>query len=164
MYANISHILSHKRVPQVACVVLGCLIFFELAIGFFYDFNPSSPSKPTIESIPPSEETSLTALNKPFFGVYIPARIDSGDIKQSYANLTLVGILFSSDEKQSQAIIRLENAVEQIFHMGDKLAGGITIKRITPEGVLFERHNALERLTLPKNELLFEPLAKPLEE
>ena len=50
------------------------------------------------------------------------------------------------------------------YKIGDKIPGGAIIKRIMAGGVLAERNGALESLSLPKNDLTFEPVAKPLQE
>ncbi len=94
-------------------------------------------------------------LNTAFFGDYIPQSI--GEIKKSMLNVKVVGILYSTREADSQAIIKTADGQEQTYRKGDKLPGGVVIQRITPDGVLVMHNNSLESLSLPKNELIFAP-------
>ena len=101
-------------------------------------------------------------LTEPFFGKYIPKAIDDASVKESVLNVKVVGILFAAREEDSHVILKVASGHEQTFGVGDTVSGGAVIKRITAQGVLFERNGALESLSLPKNELIFDAQAKPL--
>lgn len=101
-------------------------------------------------------------LTTNFFGDYVPKNIIDGNIRQSMLDLTVVGIVFSTDERESYVILRAAAGRERTFKVGDNVPGGAMIKRITADGVLVLRNGVLERLSLPKNELIFEPPSRPL--
>lgn len=101
-------------------------------------------------------------LLKPLFGHYIPTNLNDASVKESVLNIEVVGILFSSNNADSQVILQSGGGKEQTFRVGDTLTGGAVIKRITPEGMLIERVGVLESISLPKNELIFEAQPKPL--
>ena len=98
----------------------------------------------------------------PLFGVYVSKDLNEKDIKKSVLNVTLVGVLLASKEKYSQVIIRSVQGQEKIYKLGDEIPGGAAIKRIMANSVWVERDGQLESLSLPKNNLTFEPVAKPL--
>lgn len=116
---------------------------------------------PIKATAPHSTDSSLGVL-KPFFGDYIPTNIHDAGVKESVLNVEVVGILFSDQDADSQVIIQSAGGHEHTFRMGDTLPGGAVIKRITPQGMLIERMGALESISLPKNELIFEAQPRPL--
>ncbi|WBV65068.1 type II secretory system protein LspC [Legionella pneumophila] len=145
--------------------LFGILIIFEW-ISLFYPLT-------YVRAIPVSNTKSITGMreenlnyifNTSLFGVYVPADLNEDNVKQSMLNVTLVGILFADKIEESQVIIRFASGEEKTYNVGDKIPGGATIKRIMPGGVLVERDGTLESLSLPKNDLTFEPVAKPLKE
>lgn len=64
--------------------------------------------------------------------------------------------------ENSQVIIRLANGEEKNYKVDDKIPGGALIKKIMSGGILVEHNGSLESVSLPKTELMFEPVAKPL--
>lgn len=121
---------------------------------------------------PTEENASLQMRNKQglidnilkssLFGEYVPNDLNA--VKKSMLNVTLVGILLGGSKEQSQVIIGSAGGDELNYKVGDTIPGGAIIKKITADGVLVERNGTLESLSLPKNDLTFEPLAKPLKE
>lgn len=110
-----------------------------------------------------AEINSQSALfKKNIFGLYVADVSVDSEIKQSTLDAQILGILFSPDEKDSQAIIRVGGGPESYYQIGDTLPGGAVIKQISKEGVIVLYRGALESLSLPKNELLFEPPVKVL--
>ncbi len=66
-------------------------------------------------------------------------------------NLTLKGVLAATPMKMASAIIAQgKNGKEDIYGIGDKMPGGVTIKEIHPEYVVLERSGRLETLKLQK--------------
>lgn len=128
----------------------------------------SSPSKvlPKVAesreaSIQPSSYHEITQAS--LFGVFVPN--DLANVKKSMLNVTLVGILFADPIEDSQVIIQDSSGEALNYKLGDKIPGDASIKRITSMGVLVERNGALESLSLPKNDLTFEPVTEdPLKE
>jgi general secretion pathway protein C len=67
-------------------------------------------------------------------------------------NLVLKGVFAAVPMKTASAIIaKGKNGKEEIYGIGDKLPGGVTIKEIHPEHVVLERKGQLETLYMPKN-------------
>ena len=110
------------------------------------------------------QDMSSHILTSSLFGVYVPDNLSEANVKKSMLDVTLVGILLSDRPDDSQVIIRSSNGDEKTYKPGDPVPGEAVIKRITANGVLVERHGVLESLSLPKNELTFEPVPKPLKE
>lgn len=66
-------------------------------------------------------------------------------------NLTLKGVLASTPMDMASAIIAQgKKGKEEIYGIGDKMPGGVTIKEIHPEYVVLERGGRLETLKLQK--------------
>ena len=77
-------------------------------------------------------------------------------------NVNLVGVLLGNTMDESQVIIQSANGEEQTYKIDDMIPGDAVIKKIMANGVLVERNGTLESLSLPKNDLTFEAVAKPL--
>jgi general secretion pathway protein C len=161
--------LFRPIVYKMVCIGFILLVVMQIITDFthYFEFERRVMS----HRVPQSEgETKLNqqednvALSMPFFGDYVPKNINESDVKRSMLNLTIVGILLAAQEEESKVMIRTANGRDQTFKVGDMLPGGVTIKRITADGVLVNRNGELESLTLPKNELIFEAPAKPLSE
>ncbi len=167
MYMEVKTVLLRPIVPILACLVFATLIIWQVWAGILLVLS-ADMSAGTNDSMRAEREiaTRSHALNKglqmPFFGEHVPESLHDANIKQSMLDLDVVGILFADNEQNSQVIIRTAGGQDKIFSVGDSLPGGVIIKRITPEGVLVGRNGSLESLSFPKNELIFEPPAKPL--
>jgi general secretion pathway protein C len=142
--------------------VFSLLIIGEYSTLFISSLpNPvADPHLPVITKV----DSTNHILNTALFGVYVANDLNDNNVKKSMLNVTLVGILFGNKGGESQVIIRTANGEEQTYSINDKIPGGALIKRITAGGVLVQRNGALESLSLPKNDLIFEPLAQPLKE
>ncbi|WP_392537680.1 type II secretion system protein N [Legionella sp. 227] len=130
------------------------LIFSPIKIQAAPDVGKEVP-------IIPQQNSFDAILHSSLFGVYVSNNLSS--IKKSMLNVTLVGILFANKLNNSQVIIRSATGEEKTYKLGDTIPGGAVIKRIMASGILVERNGTLESLSLPKNELIFEPVAKPLQ-
>lgn len=98
------------------------------------------------------------------FGEYMPLNLNDATVRQSTLDAEVAGILFSKNPELSQAILRFSDGLERSFRVGDKLPGGAVIRRITADGILVWHNGALESLSLPKNNLTFEPPLRPMPE
>jgi general secretion pathway protein C len=153
--------------PQkIAAIFVFFLTFFlfmwELIAVF--QFAEKKPLVPLANTMP--EKTSLSDDSPLFttrlFGTYVSQNLTDADIKQSMLDAEVVGILFSAREDESQAIIQVGGGRQKTYVVGDILPGGTIIKRIMEKGVVVLHKEALESLSLPKNELIFEAPAKLL--
>ncbi|PWY57424.1 general secretion pathway protein GspC [Legionella qingyii] len=142
--------------------LLSILIITEYATLLFSPVPIQAEPETTNEMPVISKQNSFDAiLHSSLFGVYVSDNLST--IKKSMLNVTLVGILFANQINDSQVIIRSADGEENTYKLGDTIPGGAVIKRIMASGILVERNGTLESLSLPKNELIFEPVAKPLE-
>lgn len=137
------------------------LIITEFATLIFSPLNSQAVEKNTEMPVIAKESSFDAILHSSLFGVYVSNNLST--VKKSMLNVTLVGILFANKINDSQVIIRSADGEENTYKLGDTIPGGAVIKRIMSSGVLVERNGNLESLSLPKNELIFEPVAKPLE-
>jgi len=92
----------------------------------------------------------LTTAN--IFGVSNKALVQKQtNVPETRLNLTLKGVLAATPMTMASAIIaRGKNGKEDIYGIGDKVPGGVTIKEIYPEHVVLERSGQLETLKLQK--------------
>ncbi|MCH9689896.1 MAG: general secretion pathway protein GspC [Gammaproteobacteria bacterium] len=147
---------------KIIAGVLLALIVFEWISGIRaavrLDKTTTSYNKPVFK-----KTASLKALIKssavtvPLFGDYVPNDVEGAGVERSSLDVSVVGILFASDENASHVMLALPGGEVKSFGVGDKLPGGAVIKRITSEGVLLLYQGRMESLILPKNELLFSP-------
>ena len=162
------HALFSTRYVQWINIAL--ILFFSILIItdwftlFLSPVTTQSVSE-TPKELPVMEKKSTSdgVLHSPLFGVYVSnISNDLSGVKKSMLNANLVGILFAAEMDDSQVIIQSANEEEKTYKFGDIIPGGAVIKRIMASGVLVEREGAIESLSLSKNELIFEPMAKPL--
>ncbi|WP_298624054.1 type II secretion system protein N [uncultured Legionella sp.] len=168
MKFDIHHLVSPRYAKWIIISLISLfsvLILFEYTSLFFPGNQQSSSSDIVINSQGEAKQDSFNAiLNTSLFGVYVPDNLNEDSVKKSMLDVTLVGILLADDMEESQVIIRSSSGEEKTYKLDDKIPGGAVIKRIMAGGVLVERNGNLESLSLPKNDLTFEPVAKPLKE
>lgn len=163
----IKSIVARPLVLQIVCAIFVFLIIWQIFYGavFFRNLNHvvsvHESRNAEDKAVQNNNQTSLKESHI-LFGYYVPKNLDAGGVRQSQLNLTVVGVILATDEKDSEVILQKPNGEEHFYHVGDKLPGGGVIKRITPKGVLVAREGALERLTLPQEEIRFEAPAEPL--
>lgn len=166
MKFDLHYLLSAKYAQWVSIALIS--LFSMLIVIEFSNLRFSPVNIPKI----PEKNIAITAkknsfesiLHSSLFGVYVSNDLNENSVKKSMLNVTLVGILFADKKGDSQVIISSANGEEKTYKVGDTIPGDAVIKRIMASGVLVERHGTLESLSLPKNELTFEPVAKPLQE
>ena len=168
MKFDLNYLFSAKYAQWISIVLIAffiSLIIFQCSTLMF-----SAPAEPQLSSHDKNmpavaqQDSFGSILKASLFGIYVPNNVNEGNVKKSMLNVTLVGILLADHIEDSQVIIRSASGQERTYELGDSIPGDAVIKRITADGVFVERHGALESLSLPKNELTFEPVAKPLKE
>lgn len=167
MHLDIRKIMMLPWIPKVICGVLALGLSWQLSTGVYTMLHPISlvpgdHSMPIVNPIKSTQKILRVILQSALFGEYIPNNLNDQQVKQSSLNMEVIGVLFGKSPQESQVIIRSADGEENVYLVGDALPGGVKVKRITPEGVLFEHEGALESLSLPKNELIFHPQDKPL--
>ncbi|ASQ45562.1 type II secretion system protein N [Legionella clemsonensis] len=157
---------AYNNPKLLITIVLFFLIFFLFLwemINFFQSDRQLTVA--TTYRKKPAQETLHSRspiFTVPLFGEYVPANLADADIKESMLDAEIVGIMYDSKEEYSQVIIKTGGGQEKVYSIGDSLPGGAIIKRISPDGIVVLHNGALESLSLPKNELIFEAPAKPL--
>lgn len=166
MKLDMTYFLSSKHARWL---IIGLVILFSLlTLGefakLFWSFaEPDTSSNNEQVITHASPKNSLDALlQSSLFGVYVSNDLNSGNVKKSMLNITLVGILLGHSSETSQVIIRMANGDEKNYKVNDKIPGGALIKKIMLDGILVDHNGSLESVSLPKTELIFEPVAKPL--
>lgn len=168
MKFDIHYLLSARYAKWIIMSLISLfslLIIIEFA-GILLPYSKTSVTseKETVPLGGEKQDSFRDILNSSLFGVYVPNDLNEGSVKKSMLNVELVGILFADKIDESQVIIRSSSGEEKTYKIGDKIPGGAVIKRIMAGAVLVERDGNLESLSLPKNDLIFEPVAKPLKE
>jgi len=155
-------------IPKLLCIVLLSLIAMEWLLGLknLLTFNPgqvrlfaaqaSAPNKVPVQPTP--------AVILPLFGDALT--IDAHDITVEFTplKLNLVGILYAPLQEDCEVIVQMPDKQEHIFHVGDTLIEGATLKQVQRDEIFIIRQGRIERLSLPEKGLRFDPPAKPLGE
>ncbi len=149
----------NRRLAAVATMLLiiACAwLLVELTWIFFPQGDQSTMpvvqrTKPLINNQAQQDNfKQLTSAN--VFGVSEKAALQQqSKAPETKLNLTLKGVLATSPMEMASAIIAQgKNGKEDIYGIGDKMPGGVTIKEIYPEYVVLERSGRLETLKLQK--------------
>ncbi|MDH5710358.1 MAG: type II secretion system protein GspC [Gammaproteobacteria bacterium] len=155
-----------RRLPVVLNVVLiiGCAQLLSEAIWMLVDDTNNritsviAPVNTTIARKPDnankSQQAFRTLSSAHVFGVAETktAEIKSDDAPDTKLNLVLRGVLSAGTPEIASAIIaRGENGPEEIYGIGDKIPGGVTLREIHPEHVILEIQGRIEALRMEKN-------------
>lgn len=156
--------IPFKMMLNPTYALVGCSLFFlclmlwnVLALwhwqGSFVESTMPVKVNPPTDHLPQS-------LNSPFFGAYKTSLSDES-IEHSQLNYVIVGIMFSTQPKLSQAVIRDEAGTEKLYRVGDELKMGVTIEAIEPFRVVVSNQGNFESLNLHKDVLRFDTPPKP---
>jgi general secretion pathway protein C len=161
IYALISN--EPKQWIAIAVFIIALLLFIMELVSLYQTLStPENITKPVMIK---TQEVAITEKSPvftwPMFGEYVP-NLEDATIKQSKLDLKVVGILYSSEKKASRVIIKASDGKDQSYVVGDSLPGGAVIKKIDRKSVIVLYNGALESLSFPKNELLFQSPPKPL--
>ncbi|RUR13262.1 type II secretion system protein N [Legionella sp. km772] len=165
MKLDLAYFLSakHARWLIISLISLFSLLTLAEFSKLFWTSETPGLASTNEQIIRQAPKNSLDALlHSSLFGVYVSNDLNSNNVKKSMLNITLVGILLGNTSENSQVIIRLANGEEKNYKVDDKIPGGALIKKIMLGGILVEHNGNLESVSLPKTELIFEPIAKPL--
>lgn len=89
------------------------------------------------------------------FGVYAS---DVKNLPSAQINLSLNGILYSTDPNQSRAFLSIPGQMTKAYKLGDTITGtDIVIKEILPRGVILIQSGQLLNLSLPEPALNMAP-------
>lgn len=165
MKLDSSYFLSAQQARWIIVFLISLFSLLTLweVSRLFWSIDSEIPASSTKELAKPVTDNSLDELARSsLFGVYISNDLTSDNVRKSMLNITLVGILLGNTPEDSQVIIQMSNGEEKNYKIDEQIPGGALIKKIMAGGILVEHNGALESVTLPKSELIFEPVAKPL--
>lgn len=93
-------------------------------------------------------------LNAQLFGRYqveqAPAATALSEAPDTRLNLTLVGILAGSSQRDSRALIAQSNGSEEPYALGADVIAGVSLQAIFPDRVILSRSGQLETLRLDR--------------
>ena len=167
MHVNIKNIVLNTKTPKILAGVLAFVLLLEWGLGVREARQLEQTTEPITppvvkKSEPVKHVKQHDAVGVNFFGEYVPHAVGDTGVERSKLNASIIGILYSSDEKASQVLMIVQGHADTVFRVGDTIPGGAVIKRITPEGILLMRGGAMESLSLPKQELRFAPPPQPM--
>ncbi len=165
---DLKTICSQLILPQVMIVLLTLALIGEIYSGLRTIFTLDNSMKKqdlTTKIVLATEKNTASAagLTTHFFGAYVPIDVTTADVKATMLDLKIVGIMYSTKDSASQIIIQTAGGAQKTYNIGDTVAEGVVIRKITSEGALLAHHGSLESLSLPKPALSFEPPPKPLD-
>ncbi len=168
VYADLKVAWSKPWVPRILCGVLLLFTMIEILLGLLAFFSSESLGDDQSSSLEiaaePVPRDRAEVVKIPFFGDYMPENLAEADVKRSALRLSVVGIIYSLQEDESQVLLQLPDKEERVFHLGDVLPGGAILKRIQPDEIFMMRNGAIESLSLPEKGLTFDAPAKPMGE
>ena len=154
-----------RRLPVVLNIVLiiGCAQLLSEMIWMLVDdsdnnitsvmtpVSTSTTSKPNDKN---SVQTFRTLSSAHLFGIAETKTVamKAENAPDTKLNLVLRGVLSAGTPEIASAIIaRGENGQEEIYGIGDKIPGGVTLREIHPEHVILEIQGRLETLRMIKD-------------
>ena len=108
-----------------------------------------------------NKHQQLNLAKYELFGSYIPSA-SSHNIPNTMLNLTLVGVLKSSNPRDSQALIRIGTGDDKLYFINDTLPGGAILMRVLDNAIFIKHDGKIEKLTLPKDQLNTSATETPL--
>jgi general secretion pathway protein C len=143
-------------VTSMALVIANAHILALITWMLFSDQGPAIVAPlPSAKVMPQAENQQAfrQLTNAHLFGVMGKTKSTTATAKAPETRLSLVlkGILADDPMKNASVIIsRSKGGKEEVYGLGDKMPGGITIKEIHSEHIILERQGQLETLRLLK--------------
>jgi general secretion pathway protein C len=153
------------KLCTLGLVILFCFLIIWQLIGLFSYFSEARNASYSSESVklePPPKVDYKSIIESSLFGQDLSDNINVGNIKRTLLNIKLVGVMLATPEKYSQAIIQLANGKQKVVYEGSVIPSVGKIKKIYAESVIIERDGQIERLTMGKHRLNFEPVPNKL--
>ncbi|MCW8924289.1 MAG: type II secretion system protein GspC, partial [Gammaproteobacteria bacterium] len=156
-----------KRLPVIVnfVLIIACAQLLSEAIWMLLDDSRSesvavvtpanSVTSKNLSNAKKSQQQAFRKLTSShLFGIAETkkAPITASVAPETKLNLVLKGVLAAGTTPMASAIIaQSANGKEEIYGIGDKIPGGITLKEIHPEHVILERRGQLETLRMLKD-------------
>ena len=167
VHVKIKNFVLNTKTPKILAGTLALLLVFEWGLGVRTARQLERVTEPRELPIlkapePVKHVKQHQAVRVDFFGKYTPHAVVNAGGERSKINVSIIGILYASDENASQVLIDVPGHDNKVFKVGDTLPGGAMIKRISPEGIVVMRGESMENLSLPTNQLNFAPPLQPM--
>ena len=167
-WIDVKNWLLKLRVAQGLCLSLGLLLVIQTGMALKNYRSLDRFERSPLLAVPEPQTLAASLIDAKLrlalFGDYRALDQGISPITDSKLRLKLVGILSAADPEHSQVIVRTENGQDAVLKVGDSISGSVAVlKTILPDGIVILHNGALERLSLPKNELRFEAPPKPLD-
>lgn len=150
-----------QRLPEILSLVLTIVCAYTLATiswGLITENDKPTFIPEQINNNNPGNQTNALQSfrelsNAHLFGITTKkVEITQTKAPETKLNFVLKGVLAAVPMSLASAIIaRSSNSAEEIYGIGDKLPGNVTIKEIHSDHVILERAGRLETLRLPKD-------------
>lgn len=148
------------RLPPLVVLLLSLLIAWQLAtLLWLLVPTPESarwrpaPVQPDPAPARPLSRVSLAEAH--LFGEYRAGAVGDAaslaNAPDTQLNFTLLGILSSSNDAESMALIAREGGDEAAFRIGDDVSPGVNLQAIFADRVILARNGRLETLRLDKD-------------
>ena len=148
----------------VAALLLLTGIFYVYAISeWISDWKLTHAISHHVASHANSETSSLIA-SLPDAHLFGQAMTDLNDAPVSNLQFKVTGIVkvtSGNNKEVSKAYISLNGEPAKIYEIGDNLPYGVKVYDITTDTVMLENSGHLEKLLLPREQLVFKP-SEPL--
>lgn len=152
--------LAVQRLPEILSVLLIIGSTYTLA-NITWDLYPQNKSSASTSSFvadakhtqkPNSSQLFRALSNAHLFGIASNKTQTTTKAPITKLNLVLKGVLAAIPTSLATAIIaRKKNGPEEIYAIGDRLPGNVTIKEIHADHVIIDRGGQLETLRLQKD-------------
>lgn len=159
--ASALHSRYGARLPGIVALLLALLASHQLATLFWTAVPTSAsahwqPAPAFVDTTPLKPVVSADAIGGAhLFGEYrLGANADAAllaNAPDTLLNFTLIGILASSRDAESLALIAKEGGGEAPYAIGDDIASGVNLQAIFPDRVILSRNGKLETLRLDKD-------------
>lgn len=150
--------LASEQAPIIATFGMLLLLAYTVVQLTFAFWPPASQSieDPMVTRAGKQILPEITHLH--LFGEYTVEHV--GFLPITQLNLTVEGIFYSNDVKQSELLVSTPNVKTKVYRVGDSLPGDAIIRKIFPDSVVIEYGGDLQTLPLIKPALTFAPSPK----
>ena len=138
-----------RKDPRTPMVI--AIVFFFLSAILLFNFitkisnNAPNPALPEQAQTQPQPVMNIAQFH--LFGIY-DASLDN--LPETQLQLTLQGTIVNLLQPDlSHAIISSPGQSSKVYHPGDPLPGGATLKRVLKDEVILENNGNLQTLKLP---------------
>lgn len=131
--------------PMLATTILALTVWLVISTfsNIYYAPNTSRDAKLNTYH----QHSSTTIAQYHLFGIYDASL---NNLPETTLTLSLEGAILNVDDPAlSSAIIKAPNVRAKIYHIGDQLPGGATLKRVLKDAIILNNHGDLSQLRIP---------------